>query len=80
MPSTTTGTPRTTPPPPPATTPSSTRGPVVFLVLSFAGTWLWLLIGHTFLGLSALNPLLQLPAFCAPGGHGVRGRARPVAA
>ncbi|WP_432036068.1 CPBP family glutamic-type intramembrane protease [Streptomyces cucumeris] len=39
----------------------------MFLVLSFAGTWLWLLIGHTFLGLSALNPLLQLPAFCVPG-------------
>ncbi|MBL1100309.1 CPBP family intramembrane metalloprotease [Streptomyces sp. 205] len=40
---------------------------MVFLVLSFAGTWLWLLIGHTLLGLSALNLLLQLPGFCIPG-------------
>ncbi|WP_432013201.1 hypothetical protein [Streptomyces cucumeris] len=39
----------------------------MFLVLSFAGTWLWLLTEHLFFGLSALNPLLQLPAFCVPG-------------
>ncbi|MFK0100193.1 lysostaphin resistance A-like protein [Streptomyces sp. NPDC091040] len=38
-----------------------------FLCISFAGTWLWLLIARAVLGLSPLNPLLQLPGFCMPG-------------
>ncbi|MER5971322.1 CPBP family intramembrane glutamic endopeptidase [Streptomyces sp. NPDC002055] len=38
-----------------------------FLIISFAGTWLWLLFARTVLGLSPLNPLLQLPGFCMPG-------------
>src|ERR1044072_7240259 len=45
---------------------SKTRGIVVYLALSFAGTWLWLLVAHRVMGLSALNPLLQLPGFCVP--------------
>lgn len=46
---------------------SKTRGLVAFLALSFGGTWLWLFVAYKVLGLSALNPLLQLPAFCVPG-------------
>ncbi|SOD87442.1 CAAX protease self-immunity [Streptomyces sp. Ag109_G2-15] len=42
------------------------RGVSVFLGLSFAGTWLWLLCARGLLGLSALHPLLQLPAFTMP--------------
>ncbi|THA63890.1 CPBP family intramembrane metalloprotease [Streptomyces sp. A0958] len=38
-----------------------------FLIISFAGTWLWLLFARAVLGLSPLNPLLQLPSFCMPG-------------
>ncbi|WP_262370800.1 CPBP family intramembrane glutamic endopeptidase [Streptomyces sp. WAC01526] len=38
-----------------------------FLIISFAGTWLWLLFARSGLGLSPLHPLLQLPAFCMPG-------------
>lgn len=43
------------------------RGTVAFLTLAFGGTWLWLLFATTVLGLSALHPLLQVPAFCMPG-------------
>ncbi|MCZ1007070.1 CPBP family intramembrane glutamic endopeptidase [Streptomyces lydicus] len=39
----------------------------VFLLISFAGTWLWLLFARAGLGLSPLDPLLQLPGFCMPG-------------
>src|SRR4051812_4396689 len=45
---------------------SKTRGIVAYLALSFGGTWLWLFVAHQVMGLSALNPLLQLPAFCVP--------------
>ncbi|MFJ9849191.1 lysostaphin resistance A-like protein [Streptomyces sp. NPDC101150] len=47
----------------------STRneGIAAFLAISFGGAWLWLLIAHLGLRLSALHPLLQLPAFCMPG-------------
>ncbi|MEU8782802.1 CPBP family intramembrane glutamic endopeptidase [Streptomyces sp. NPDC048637] len=38
-----------------------------FLIISFGGTWLWLLFARWGLGLSALSPLLQLPGFCMPG-------------
>ncbi|MFE9251333.1 CPBP family intramembrane glutamic endopeptidase [Streptomyces sp. NPDC007088] len=43
------------------------KGVTAFLVISFAGTWLWLLLARAVLGLSPLNPLLQLPGFCMPG-------------
>jgi len=43
------------------------KGVTVFLLISFAGTWLWLLFARAGLGLSALHPLLQLPGFCMPG-------------
>ncbi|MGW1128044.1 CPBP family intramembrane glutamic endopeptidase [Streptomyces sp. NPDC002526] len=43
------------------------KGVATFLCISFAGTWLWLLIARSVLGLSPLNPLLQLPGFCMPG-------------
>ncbi|MGX1761693.1 CPBP family intramembrane glutamic endopeptidase [Streptomyces lydicus] len=39
----------------------------VFLLISFAGAWLWLLFARAGLGLSPLDPLLQLPYFCMPG-------------
>ncbi|MFI1853435.1 lysostaphin resistance A-like protein [Streptomyces sp. NPDC020480] len=43
------------------------RGVVAFLAITFGGTWVWLWVAHGVLGLSALNPLLQLPGFCVPG-------------
>ncbi|MDW6065282.1 CPBP family intramembrane glutamic endopeptidase [Streptomyces sp. FXJ1.4098] len=43
------------------------RGVVAFLAITCGGTWLWLCVAHGVLGLSALNPLLQLPGFCMPG-------------
>ncbi|MFF8788898.1 hypothetical protein [Streptomyces sp. NPDC015125] len=43
------------------------KGVTAFLLISFAGTWLWLLFARAGLGLSPLNPLLQLPTFCTPG-------------
>ncbi|MFK4189141.1 lysostaphin resistance A-like protein [Streptomyces sparsogenes] len=46
---------------------AGTKGLVAFLAISFAGTWLWLWVARGVLGLSALNPLLQLPGFCMPG-------------
>lgn len=54
---------------PPTTADRATRGKgvAVFLALSFGGTWLWLLFATAALGLSPLNPVLQLPAFCVPG-------------
>ncbi|MFF4696761.1 CPBP family intramembrane glutamic endopeptidase [Streptomyces chattanoogensis] len=42
------------------------KGLATFLAITFAGSWLWLLIAHFGLGLSALNPLLQLPYCCMP--------------
>ncbi|MFG2532565.1 CPBP family intramembrane glutamic endopeptidase [Streptomyces sp. NPDC048516] len=39
----------------------------LFLLISFAGTWLWLLFARAGLGLSPLHPLLQIPGFCMPG-------------
>ncbi|MFI1497135.1 lysostaphin resistance A-like protein [Streptomyces platensis] len=47
--------------------PVTRKGVTVFLLISFAGTWLWLLFARAGLGLSPLNPLLQLPGFCMPG-------------
>ncbi|MDG9724626.1 CPBP family intramembrane glutamic endopeptidase [Streptomyces sp. DH41] len=47
--------------------PAARKGVAAFLVISFAGTWLWLLFARAVLGLSPLNPLLQLPGFCVPG-------------
>ncbi|WP_241746193.1 CPBP family intramembrane glutamic endopeptidase [Streptomyces lydicus] len=47
--------------------PVARKGVTVFLVISFAGTWLWLLFARSGLGLSPLHPLLQLPGFCMPG-------------
>ncbi|MGW0882545.1 CPBP family intramembrane glutamic endopeptidase [Streptomyces sp. NPDC002671] len=43
------------------------KGVVVFLALSFGLTWLWLLFARRGLGLSAMNPLLQLPYALGPG-------------
>ncbi|MDX6741938.1 CPBP family intramembrane glutamic endopeptidase [Actinocorallia sp. A-T 12471] len=45
---------------------SRTKGIVVFLAISFGGTWIWLFFATAVLGLSPLNPLLQLPAACMP--------------
>lgn len=42
------------------------RGVAVFLALAFVPAWAWLLTGHFVLGLSAINPLLQLPFAFAP--------------
>lgn len=42
------------------------RGVAVFLAIAFVPAWAWLLTGHFLLGLSALNPLLQLPFAFAP--------------
>lgn len=47
--------------------PMPRRGVTAFLLISFVGTWLWLLLARVGLGLSALHPLLQLPGFCMPG-------------
>ncbi|MFJ6787454.1 CPBP family intramembrane glutamic endopeptidase [Streptomyces angustmyceticus] len=47
--------------------PDTRKGVTVFLLISFAGTWLWLLFARAVLGLSSLHPLLQLPGFCMPG-------------
>ncbi|MFJ3953919.1 lysostaphin resistance A-like protein [Streptomyces libani] len=47
--------------------PVARKGVTAFLVISFAGTWLWLLFARSALGLSPLHPLLQLPGFCMPG-------------
>ncbi|GAA3959041.1 CPBP family intramembrane metalloprotease [Streptomyces marokkonensis] len=47
--------------------PVARKGVAAFLLISFAGTWLWLLFARSILGLSPLNPLLQLPGFCMPG-------------
>ncbi|WP_328383920.1 CPBP family intramembrane metalloprotease [Streptomyces sp. NBC_00400] len=47
--------------------PVTRRGVPVFLLISFAGTWLWLLFARAGLDLSPLSPLLQLPGFCMPG-------------
>ena len=47
------------------------KGVAAFLLLSFGGTWGWLWCATVVLGLSPLNPLLQLPAFCMPGIAGV---------
>lgn len=55
--------------------PITRRGVTAFLLISFTGTWLWLLFARVGLGLSALHPLLQLPSFCMPGIH---ERQRPV--
>lgn len=46
---------------------SKRRGLAVFLGIAFGGTWLWLLFATKALGVSPVNPLLQLPAFCVPG-------------
>ncbi|MEV5986301.1 type II CAAX endopeptidase family protein [Streptomyces sp. NPDC052051] len=54
-------------PPAPGDRATRRKGTIVFLALSFGGTWLWLLFASAVLGLSGLHPLLQLPAFCAPG-------------
>ncbi|MFE3525327.1 CPBP family intramembrane glutamic endopeptidase [Streptomyces sp. NPDC059161] len=43
------------------------KGVVVFLALSFGLTWLWLLFARRGLGLTAVNPLLQLPYALGPG-------------
>ncbi|WP_106401551.1 CPBP family intramembrane glutamic endopeptidase [Actinocorallia populi] len=42
------------------------RGVAVFLAIAFVPAWAWLLIGHFLFGLSALDPLLQLPFAFAP--------------
>ncbi|MFJ5104176.1 lysostaphin resistance A-like protein [Streptomyces sp. NPDC088554] len=47
--------------------PAARKGVTAFLIISFAGTWLWLLCARAVLGLSSTNLLLQLPAFCMPG-------------
>lgn len=54
-------------PPVPDVRATRRKGTAVFLALSFGGTWLWLFFASAVLGLSALHPLLQLPAFCMPG-------------
>ncbi len=42
------------------------RGVAVFLAIAFVPAWAWLATGHLLLGLSALDPLLQLPFAFAP--------------
>ncbi|WP_433249878.1 CPBP family intramembrane glutamic endopeptidase [Streptosporangium sp. CA-135522] len=47
------------------------KGLLVFLLISFGVAWGWLFCAHLLLGLSVVNPLVQLPAGFAPAGAAV---------